>query len=70
MKWNFFKDAKRAIQATKDIEKGDTLKEGVNIDILRPGNQPRGLDPRFLEEVNGKKAKKNIKLGEGVLDYG
>lgn len=59
--------ATRSIQATRDIEKGEILKEGVNFDILRPGNHKRGLEPRFLDRVSGKKAKNTIVAGEGIL---
>lgn len=61
--------ATRAIQATKDISKGEVLKEGVNFDILRPGNNTRGLEPRFLEKINGKKAKTDIGVGEGIMEF-
>ncbi len=60
--------AQRTIQATCDIRKGDTLSEGVNIDILRPGKQARGLHPRFLNDIEGKRAARDIPLGDGVCD--
>jgi N,N'-diacetyllegionaminate synthase len=63
------KFAKRSIQAIKKISKGEELIEGVNIEVLRPGKKIRGLDPRFLENLRGKKAKKDIEIGDGVLDY-
>lgn len=59
--------ATRSIQAIKNISKGEILKEGINIDILRPGNQKRGAEPRFLLEIIGKKATRDICLGEGIL---
>ena len=59
----------RAIQAIKNIKKGEILKEGVNFDVLRPGNRTRGLEPRFLNEINGKKSTKDISLGDGILEY-
>jgi len=59
--------ATRAIQAIKNISKGEEIREGVNVDILRPGNQKRGADPRFLYKINGKKALRNISIGEGIL---
>ncbi len=58
--------AKRGIQAIKPISKGDILKEGINIDILRAGVQPRGLHPKYLTEIEGKKAEKSILLGHGI----
>lgn len=61
--------AKRSLQAIKNISKGEVLRKGENFDLLRPGNKSRGLDARFLGKVNGKKAVKNIKAGEGITDY-
>jgi len=59
--------AQRGIQAIKSIKKGDRFKEGKNIDILRPGKRLKGLHPRFLDEIEGKKATRNISLGDGIL---
>lgn len=63
------KFAKRSIQAIKDIKKGDILEEGKNYEVLRPGNRIRGIEPRFLEEIKGKRASKNIKTGDGITDF-
>ena len=59
--------AKRALQATKNIKKGEIFEEGKNFAILRPGMQKKGLDPRFIDKINGKIAKKNIKKGKGII---
>jgi len=61
--------ATRSLQATQNIKKGDLLIEGQNFDVLRPGNQPRGLGAKFLEQVNGKKALRDYKVGEGINKY-
>jgi len=61
--------ATRAIQAIRDISKGEVLQEGINFDILRPGSRIRGMEPRFLETINGKKATKDIKKGDGITEY-
>lgn len=61
--------ATRSIQAIKNITKGEILREGFNFEILRPGNRSRGMEPRFLDEINGKKATKNIEIGEGITEY-
>jgi N,N'-diacetyllegionaminate synthase len=61
--------ATRSIQAIKDISKGEILQEGVNFEILRPGNRIRGIEPRFLYSVNGKKAIREIKKGDGITEY-
>lgn len=58
--------AKRGIQATRPIAKGEIFREGVNIAFLRPGKQPLGLAPRYLDRIEGKPAKRAIGLGEGI----
>jgi len=61
--------ATRSIQAIKPIKKGDVLQEGINFEVLRPGEQVRGLDARFLSEIHGKKSTKDIEEGEGITDF-
>ena len=61
--------ATRSIQAITDISKGDILQEGINFDILRSGNRSRGTEPRFLENINGKKSLKDVKKDEGISEY-
>ncbi|MCH1429919.1 MAG: GNAT family N-acetyltransferase [Chlamydiales bacterium] len=58
----------RALQANKDICKGDILKEGDNVEILRPGINSKGVHPRFLFDLEGKKATKDIKCGTGLQE--
>lgn len=58
----------RALQATKAISKGEALSEGVNFNILRPGKQRQGLHPRYMPEVEGRKAARDIPLGDGILE--
>jgi len=60
--------AYRSVQAVKDIKKGEIFAEGVNFDILRPGKQKMGLHPRFINEIIGKKAARDIPLGDGIRD--
>ena len=60
--------ATRALQSIKNIKKGEILHEGVNFDVLRPGNRIRGLEARFLLEIKGKKAIKDIQKGDGITD--
>lgn len=59
--------ATRSVQAIRNISKGEILEEGVNIDILRPGRQKRGAEPRFLYKIMGKKSVRNLKIGEGIM---
>tara|TARA_B100001167_G_C16767921_1_gene305344 strand:+ start:619 stop:1677 length:1059 start_codon:yes stop_codon:yes gene_type:complete len=61
--------AKRRIQAIKDIRKGDILKEGFNFEVLRPGNRIRGLEPRFLDKINGAKSTKDVLKGDGITEF-
>lgn len=61
--------ASRSLQATRKIKKGEILVEGENFDVLRPGNRNRGLEARFLDIVNGKKAKKDVSIGDGIEDF-
>jgi N,N'-diacetyllegionaminate synthase len=63
------KFAIRHLQAITNIVKGDILEEGKNFDVLRPGNRKRGIPARFLSEINGKKATKDIQIGDGVTEY-
>ncbi len=58
--------ARRGIQALKNIKRGDILHEGGNVDILRPGKRSLGLHPRFMEEIEGRKAARDIAAGEGL----
>lgn len=61
--------AKRSIQAITKISKGEILQEGKNFDILRPGTRKKGLSPKFLTSISGKRAKTDIEAGDGVLEY-
>jgi N,N'-diacetyllegionaminate synthase len=63
------KFATRSIQAINPIKRGDILQEGINFEILRPGEQIRGLDARFLTKVEGKRSTKDIEIGDGITDF-
>jgi Sialic acid synthase len=58
--------AVRSIQATRSIAVGETLVEGANIDVLRPGRRSRGMHPRYLSDLAGRRAARAIAEGEGV----
>jgi len=60
--------AQRGLQSIKSIKKEEILREGVNIDILRPGKQKKGLHPMYLTKIEGKKATRDIDLGEGIMN--
>ncbi|MBS0655483.1 MAG: GNAT family N-acetyltransferase [Verrucomicrobia bacterium] len=62
--------AKRRLHAIAPINKGDHFVEGVNIAILRSGNQKPGVHPRHLDDIlSDKVACRAISLGEGI-QYG
>jgi N,N'-diacetyllegionaminate synthase len=63
------KFAKRSLQAITNISRGDILELGLNFDILRPGDRIRGLDARFLFNINGKKSKLDVVKGDGINEY-
>ena len=42
-------------------------KMGINFEILRPGNQKRGEEARFVGQIEGKIANTEISKGEGIL---
>jgi N-acetylneuraminate synthase len=58
--------ARRGVQAVRSIQRGEPLREGDNIDILRPGKQRRGVEPRFLEAIEGRAATRDIAAGDGL----
>ena len=60
--------ARRGIQATLPIAAGEVLHEGGNIAVLRPGNQRLGVHPRYLNDIIGKHATRDIAPGEGLMD--
>lgn len=58
--------AQRGVQAIKEIHIGDLLQEGVNLEILRPGKQQKGVHPVHLKDIEGKKSKRTLSLGSGL----
>jgi sialic acid synthase SpsE/RimJ/RimL family protein N-acetyltransferase len=58
--------ARRGVQAIRPIAKGERLVEGENISILRPGQQQLGVHSRFLAELNGQLAQRDIPVGDGL----
>lgn len=58
--------AQRGIQAIQNIAPGDLLKEGENIAILRPGRHPKGIHPKFLKAIEGRRALRAISIGAGI----
>jgi N-acetylneuraminate synthase len=60
-----YEKARRSVHATENIQQGDQF-TSENIDILRPGSQEPGLDPKFYDEVLGNTANHSIKKGDGI----
>ena len=60
--------AQRTIQCIKQISKGDIFIEGKNIEVLRSGKQRKGLHPRFLEKIQGKKSTRDVSIGDGIME--
>jgi sialic acid synthase SpsE len=58
--------ARRRVQATAPIAKGETLEEGRNVAILRPGKQRPGVHPRQLDELLGRTATRDVPVGDGI----
>lgn len=58
--------AVRAIQAIRPISPGERFVEGVNFDVLRPGDRTRGLHPKYLEQLRDRVAARSIAVGEGI----
>ena len=48
--------------------KGDIFIEGKNIEVLRSGKQRKGLHPRFLEKIQGKKSTRDVPIGDGIME--
>lgn len=63
-----FSFGRRAVQSLRAIKRGEILQEGENIAILRPGNQPTGIHPKFLPQIAGKRATRDIEAGEGLKE--
>jgi N-acetylneuraminate synthase len=57
--------ARRRIHATRDIRPGETLTED-NVAVLRSGKQANGLEPKFYEDVLGRKAIRDIQSDAGI----
>ncbi|MGD8718513.1 MAG: N-acetylneuraminate synthase family protein [Candidatus Zixiibacteriota bacterium] len=58
----------RGIQAIRRVAAGDVLREGENVDILRPGKNPPGMNPFEIGRVEGRRATRDIPAGDGILE--
>lgn len=57
--------ARRGLHAARNIAQGERLTRN-DIDIVRPGERKRGLEPKYLDTVVGEKTTHNIKAGEPI----
>lgn len=57
--------ARRRIHAKAEIATGDTFTR-ENTAVLRSGHQSKGLQPKFFDEILGKRAKGDVSKGEGI----
>jgi sialic acid synthase SpsE len=60
--------SQRGIQATRDVAAGEVLREGENVDILRPGKNRKGLNPFRIDDVDGRRASRDIPAGDGIQE--
>jgi N-acetylneuraminate synthase len=60
--------AVRSIQAVTDIAEGQSLVEGENVDVLRPGRRSAGMHPKYLDSLIGRRAVRAIAAGDGVCE--
>lgn len=58
--------ARRTIQAIAPIARGDVFEEDVNVAGLRPGKQRSGVHPGELKRLVGRRATRDIEVGDGV----
>jgi len=58
--------ARRAVQAIENIGSGESFVEGKNFEILRPGKQKPGMNPRYINQLQGAVSSREIQLGEGI----
>lgn len=58
--------ARRGLQTTRAVKQGELLKEGVNFQILRSGQQRLGMHPKYIQQIEGKIAACDIPLGKGL----
>lgn len=56
----------RRLQALRAIARGEPLREGENVAILRSGNQEKGIHPKHLPELEGRRATRAIASGSGI----
>ena len=58
--------AKRRLHTTRYVKKGEAFVYKKNFDILRSGDKKAGLEPKYLQLVNGKIAQCDLDEGEGI----
>lgn len=60
--------ATRACQALRNIDAGEMLSVGENVDALRPGNRKRGFDAFYLTSLEGRVLRNAVAKGDGITE--
>ena len=58
--------ARRAVHTTRPVAKGEVLRLGENIAILRPGSRKPGVHPKMLDRIEGRRARRALRRGHGL----
>ncbi len=58
--------SRRSLHTLKAIKQGERLCYGVNIAILRAGDQPQGAHPQYLERIEGRRLLRDLPQGAGL----
>lgn len=64
---DWYENARRTVQATRDISEGAVITE-ADVDVLRSGSRTRGLDPDAYDRVVGSTAARRIEAGDGITE--
>ena len=62
---DWHENAKRTVQTVRQIDRGETISQN-DIDILRSGDNERGIEPKFYNQIIGTTATEKIGAGEGI----
>ncbi len=62
---DWHENAKRTVQTVRQIDSREIISQN-DIDILRSGDNERGIEPKFYNQVIGTTATKKIGAGEGI----
>jgi N-acetylneuraminate synthase len=60
-----YQKARRSVHAARDIAAGETISRD-DLSVLRPGNKDKGIHPKFVGDVVGRRASKDIPVEKGI----